>query len=257
MRAGRPSRCAHAALLAGLLALPACATRGPDPWEPVNRPVFGFNEGVDRYALEPVARGWEFAVPEVVQTGVDNFLDNLDQPMVFANDLLQGKPVAAAQDVARFAVNTTAGVLGFVDVATRIGIPGHEEDFGQTLGVWGVPAGPYVVLPLLGPSSVRDTLAWPVDAASQVHRWFIPGWVSWTLLGIDVANTRAAFLEEVAENRREALDYYAFVRNAYLQNRQQRIRDGAGADEAEDDLYYLDEIDEGEPGPGTEAGPDE
>jgi phospholipid-binding lipoprotein MlaA len=235
-------------LLAAGLGLAGCAgPSGPDPWVGVNRPVFGFNEGVDRFVLEPVATGWDFVLPQFAQDGVANFFDNLSMPVVFLNDVLQAKPVAAGQDVARFLVNTTAGVVGLVDVASRIGLPENDEDFGQTLGRWGVPPGPYVVLPLLGPSTVRDTLALPIDTFSQPAVWFVPTAVSVGAGTVNVVNTRAAFLEEIRENRRTALDYYVFVRNAWLQNRAKKVRDGAvepGAED-DDDLYYLDEAEEG------------
>ena len=245
MRAER----AASVVLVGCLGLAGCAgERGPDPWVGVNRPVFGFNEGVDRFVLEPVATGWDWALPQFAQDGVANFFDNLSMPVVFLNDLLQAKPVAAGEDLARFLVNSTAGVVGLVDVASRLGLPENDEDFGQTLGRWGVPAGAYVVLPLLGPSTLRDTLALPVDAFSHPHVWFVPTAVTVGAGAVNAVNTRAAYLEEVRENRRTALDYYVFVRNAWLQNREEKVRDGAAAPgaEDEDDLYYLDEDEDGE-----------
>jgi phospholipid-binding lipoprotein MlaA len=226
------------------LGLAGCAgERGPDPWVGANRPVFGFNEGVDRYVLEPAASGWDWALPQFAQDGVANFFDNLSMPVVLLNDLLQAKPVAAGEDAARFVVNSTAGLLGLVDVASRLGLPENDEDFGQTLGRWGVPAGPYVVLPVLGPSTVRDALALPVDALSHPHVWFVPTVATAGAGVVNAVNTRAAYLEEIRENRRTAIDYYVFVRNAWLQNREEKVRDGAaepGAED-EDDLYYLDE----------------
>lgn len=247
------------ARLAGLLllavaALGGCATSGPDPWEGPNRAIFGFNEGVDRFVLEPVAVGWDFVMPERVQWGVTNFFDNLRMPVVFLNDLLQGKPGAAAQDVGRFAVNTTVGVVGLVDVASRLDIPANDEDFGQTLGVWGVPAGPYMVLPLLGPSTVRDTAAWPVDVVSAPEWWLVETWIRATATGVDLVNTRSRLIEEIRENRRTALDYYAFVRNAYLANRERKVRDGKPAPgESDDDLYLLDEELSEEPPDGADG----
>lgn len=253
-RAPRPA----AALLAAGLA--ACATpEAPDPIEPVNRPLFAVNEGVDRWLLEPVAVGWDFVLPDVVETGIWNFYRNLEMPMVFLNDLLQAKPVPAGWDLSRFAVNTTAGVAGFVDVASRLGIPQNDEDFGQTLGRWGVPPGAYLVAPLLGPFTLRDFLAYPVDVAAQPHRWLVPA-----ASVPDLINTRARFLEEIRENRRTAFDYYLFVRNAYLQNRRQRVDDALGTERearheayempADEDLYYPEEPEAGgEPGTGAPA----
>lgn len=247
-------------LVAGLA---GCATTGEDPWEGPNRAVFGFNEGVDRYVLEPVAIGWDFLLPQRAQWGVSNFFDNLRMPLVFVNDLLQLKPVAAAQDVGRFVVNTTLGVVGLVDVASRLDIPANDEDFGQTLGRYGVPPGPYVVLPLLGPSTVRDTFGLAADGASRPEAWLVEGLVLAGARVVEVVNTRSRLIEEFRENRRTAFDYYVFVRNAYLSNRERKVRDGETAPgETQDDLYELDddlyeEPYELEPEPGEAGAPDE
>jgi len=244
--------------------LSGCATTGPDPWEGPNRAVFAFNEGVDRFVLEPVAIGWDFVLPERAQWGVTNFFDNLGLSVVFVNDLLQGKPVAAAQDVGRFAVNTTVGVVGLIDVASRIGIPHNDEDFGQTLGAWGLPAGPYVVLSFLGPSSVRDTFGYAVDVVSHPEFWLVNGYWLAGATAVDIVNTRARLLEEIRESRETAFDYYTFVRNAYLANRERKVRDGkppAPGESDDEDLYLLDEeLSEEKPEPGAEPGsegPDE
>ena len=150
-----------------LLLSSACSTAaGPDPWRGYNEPVFGFNDGLDRYLLGPVARGWDWLAPGFVLTGVDNFFRNLDMPRTFVNDVLQAKPVPAAHDFGRFVVNSTVGVAGFVDVASMIGIRENREDFGQTLGYWGTPSGPFAILPVLPfRCTVRDWLAYPVDMA--------------------------------------------------------------------------------------------
>ncbi len=237
-----------APLALGLLLLGAggagCAsTPDADPWQPANRPVFGFNEGVDRYALEPVATGWDWVFPDPVQNSVNRFFENLAMPRTFLNDVLQGKPIAAAQDLGRFTVNSTAGVLGLFDVASRLDIPANVEDFGQTLGAWGLPEGPYMVLPLLGPSTVRDTLALPVDSVARIWPFFVGTAVGIGVSATEILNTRSLYLEEVRENRRTALDYYVFVRDAYLQYRRRLVRDAAEPEpeQKEDDLYYLDE----------------
>jgi hypothetical protein len=146
-------RTAFLVALAGLL--PACATTGPDPLESWNRQVFKFNEGFDKYLLEPAATGWDWVLPEVAQTGVRNFFDNLGMPVTLVNDILQLKPLPALQDLSRIMINTTAGIGGFIDVATMVEIPENDEDFGQTLGRYGVPPGAYLVIPLLGSSTVR------------------------------------------------------------------------------------------------------
>jgi phospholipid-binding lipoprotein MlaA len=232
---------------AGLGALAALALAGlgcasPDPWEGMNRGTFWFNERLDRYALEPVATGWDWLLPERVQTSVSNFFDNLFLPIVFVNDLLQAKPVAAGQDVGRFLVNTTAGLAGFFDVASRIGIPENDEDFGQTFGRWGCPPGPYLVLPLLGPSSLRDA---PGGALDRAPNYFLPLAVSLGLGVVDAVNTRAALLEEIRQDREESLDFYVFVRNAYLDNRAHLVRDEEPS-EGEEDLYFLDDEEDDE-----------
>jgi phospholipid-binding lipoprotein MlaA len=252
VRRPAPARCVLLLLLASLGA-GGCATSGPDPWEGPNRAIFAFNEGVDRYVLEPVAVGWDFVLPQRAQWGVTNFFDNLQMPITFLNDVLQLKPVAAAQDVGRFVVNTTVGVVGIFDVASRLDIPANDEDFGQTLGRYGVPPGPYMVLPLLGPSTARDTLAYPVDIVSQPEWWLVDTWIRAIGTAVDLVNTRSRLIEEIRESRRTAFDYYAFVRNAYLANRERKVRDGRPAPEEtedEDDLYYLDEELSDDGGPG-------
>jgi phospholipid-binding lipoprotein MlaA len=227
--------------LAGL----GCAS-SPDPWEGMNRGTFWFNERVDRAVLEPVATGWDWLLPERVETSVSNFFDNLFLPAVFVNDLLQAKPVAAGQDVGRFVVNTTAGVAGLFDVASRIGIPENDEDFGQTFGRWGCPPGPYLVLPLLGPSSVRDAFGRVADSASTVYGYFVPWTVTAGLTAVDTVNTRAGLLEEIRQDREESLDFYVFLRSAYLENREHRVRDRVVLSD-EEDLYYIDEEEEEQP----------
>jgi phospholipid-binding lipoprotein MlaA len=223
-----------------------CAT-SPDPWEGMNRGTFWFNEKLDRYALEPVATGWDWVLPERVQGSVSNFFDNLEMPIVFVNDLLQAKPVAASQDVGRFVVNTTLGLAGLFDPASVFGIPENDEDFGQTLGRWGAPAGPYLVIPLLGPSTFpRDAMGRAVDGFTQPANYFITWPIAAGLTAVDTVNVRASLLEEIRQDREESLDFYIFVRNAYLENREHRVRDEAPS-EPEDDLYYIDEEEEALP----------
>jgi phospholipid-binding lipoprotein MlaA len=231
------------ALCAGLQ---ACAVRragGPerDPWEGFNRKMFWFNDKVDAYALEPVATGWEKITPRRVRTSVSNFFQNLRFPIVATNDLLQWKPLAAGSDVGRFAVNTTVGVLGFFDPASRWGLAKHDEDFGQTLGRWGVPAGPYVVLPLLGPSSPRDAGGLAVDAAFAVTPFFVDWWILAGARVFDTVNERSQVLKEVRDIKESAFDYYGFVRNAYMQRRTAQVQDSAEASpETDEELYHPD-----------------
>lgn len=223
----------------------ACSTaQGPDPGRGYNEPVFGFNDGLDRYLLGPVARGWDWLMPGFVLTGVDNFFRNLDVPRTFVNDLLQAKPLPAAHDLGRFLVNTTVGVVGFVDVASLLGIQENQEDLGQTLGYWGTPAGAYMLLPVLPfRCTVRDWLAYPVDLAMDPS--FVAGFLFQYVYGtsvVDVVNRRAINNEEIEENRREAIDWYVFVRDACLQDREGEVTDGAEASvEEEEDLYEVEE----------------
>ena len=234
------------------LALVGCATpQNPDPWEPMNRATFTFNDTVDRYALEPVARGWDYVVPEIAQTGLDNFFRNLGTPIILLNDILQAKPRAAAWDVLRMLYNTTFGLAGFIDIATMVEMPRNDEDFGQTLGYWGVPPGPYLVVPLLGSYTIRDGSGAVVDSFTQPAYWFIPFVASVGLTGTNLLNQRAMLLEEIAESRADAFDFYAFVRNAYLQNRRARVADRKDEpvldeEEAEDLYFFDDEFDDQE-----------
>jgi phospholipid-binding lipoprotein MlaA len=205
----------------------------------MNRKIFWFNDKVDGYVLEPVATGWATVTPIRVRTSVSNFFGNLRFPIVTANDVFQGKFVDAGKDVARFGVNTTVGGLGFFDPATGWGLEAHDEDFGQTLGRWGVPPGPYLVLPFLGPSSPRDAAGLGVDAALSVTPWF----VDWYILGgarvFDVVNQRTLVLEEVRDARRSAFDYYVFVRNLYVQRRNALVNDSVKTGvEDEEELYH-------------------
>jgi phospholipid-binding lipoprotein MlaA len=223
----------------------ACSTaNGPDPGRGWNEPVFEFNDSLDVYILGPIARGWDWLAPEFVLTGVDNFYRNMEVPRTFANDVLQGKPVDAGHDFARFFVNLTAGVAGLVDVASWIGIRENREDLGQTLGTWGVPAGAYVVVPILPfRCTVRDWIVYPIDFA--MDPLFVTGIVVGGIYGtgvVDVLNRRAINDETIEENRREAIDWYVFVRDACLQDREGEVKDGAApTSEEEEDLYDLEE----------------
>lgn len=230
---------------AGLLGASGCSTaQGPDPGRGWNEPVFEFNDSLDVYVLGPVARGWDWLAPDFVLTGVDNFFRNLDLPRTFVHDVLQGKPLPAAQDVGRFLVNSSVGVAGFVDVATWLGIPENREDFGQTLGRWGVPAGAYMLVPVVPfRCTVRDWLAYPVDAALDPA--LVAGFFFQYVYGTgvaDVVNRRAINDETIEENRREAIDWYVFVRDACLQDREGDVKDGvAPTSEEEEDLYDFEE----------------
>jgi len=218
-----------------------------DPWERTNRGIFSFNEGLDRWFLEPVATGWDFVMPDPVQSSLKRFFRNLGFPVVFVNDLLQGKPVAAAQDVGRFLLNSTAGVAGLFDAASEAGLPENDEDFGQTLGVWGVPPGPYLVLPLLGPSSPRDTGGLAVDSATLAYPLFLPWFVNLASTSVNVVNRRSLLLETIREERKSAFDFYVAVRNAYVQRRENQVNDNeAKPEESDEDLYDVQLLDDAE-----------
>ncbi len=240
--------------------------RDPDPWEPMNRGIFWFNEKTDMWVLAPAARGWRFITPSFVRTGISNFNNNLTMPVDFANNVIQLKPADAGYDALRMIYNTTMGLGGFIDIATMIEIPQSDEDFGQSLGYWGVPPGPYLVLPLFGPSNVRDGVGRLGDTAATFYFSLLPFWSTFIVRGVEIVNLRTYYLEEIDENRRESFDYYVFMRNAYLQNRiakvgRERGADGASDTSRDDDLYYFDEEwdddlegDEGEDGTGDAEG---
>jgi phospholipid-binding lipoprotein MlaA len=247
------------ALAAVLSASVGCATPDrPDPWEPMNRRIFAFNEALDRYALEPVATVWDRVLPGFVQTGINDFFVNLNMPIVFANDLLQAKPMAALEDLTRFLQNVVFGLGGFIDIASMVEIPKNDEDFGQTLGVWGVEPGPFLVVPILGPYTLRDGAGEIVDTLAASYGFYNVFWFdvvglngfetfggSVGVRSLELLNLRAIYLEEIAESRRDAFDYYAFVRNAFLQNRRAKVLDETGAPSLdESDLYFFDEEDE-------------
>jgi len=241
---------ARLAPLLCVLALAGCAaTRGPeptpaerDPIEPVNRGIFWFNDKFDVYVLEPTAKGWRWAAPEFVREGVGNFFNNLRFPIVTTNDLLQGKPKAALYDFFRFATNTSLGFLGFGDPATAIGLERHDEDFGQTLGVWGVPSGPYLVLPFLGASSIRDTGGLAVDTALSVTPFFVDGLILFGARVVDVVQFRSTVIDQVHEAKEASVDYYSFVRDAYFQRRAALISDNATMSrQLQNDIYFPEE----------------
>jgi phospholipid-binding lipoprotein MlaA len=215
-----------------------------DPWQTMNRGIFAFNDALDRYFLEPVATGWDFVVPDPVQRGVANFFANAATPRRIANDLLQGKLEKTGNDFGRFLINTTFGIAGLFDPAGAEGIAPGDEDFGQTLGVWGTPAGPYLVLPFFGPSSPRDAAGLAVDTGLSPEFYFAPWYVSYPMSGTRVINARALALETVRAERESAFDFYSGVRSAYVQYRVNQVRDRAAEAEGKDEneqLYDLEE----------------
>jgi phospholipid-binding lipoprotein MlaA len=211
-----------------------------DPWERMNRGTFRFNEGADRWVVEPIAKGMDFVIPDPVERSIRKFFENSMIPVHLLNGLLQCKPVSAIEDLARFVVNTTIGVAGFFDPATHFGLEAHHEDFGQTLGYWGVPPGPYLVLPLLGPSNPRDTVGLLADSASLVYPWFVPFYVT-SAIGVGrQLNLRSLAIDTITAERKAALDYYVAVRNAYTSYRENQVRDREEEEADDTDLYYLD-----------------
>ncbi len=227
------------ALLVLPLVLAGCATLGHgqqsdsadgspyDPFEPYNRAVFTFNEEFDRYLLKPVAVGYVDVLPSPVRSGVTRFFNNLLEPTVIVNDLLQGKLVRTASDTGRFVINSTIGLAGLFDPARHFGLRPHQADFGMTLGVWGVPPGPYIVWPILGPSDLRDSIGLVPDYYTYPVNYLSSGKTRWGLRVFDAVNTRAnllgagTILEQAA-----GPNLYSFVRDAYLQQRLNLIYNG-------------------------------
>jgi phospholipid-binding lipoprotein MlaA len=219
------------------LLLVACAS-GPnanpiDPFEPFNRGVYKFNDGLDRNVLKPVAVAYKEVTPSVVQKGVGNFFGNLQDLWSFVNNVLQFKAEAAANSLVRVTINTTVGIVGLIDVASEWNVKRHTEDFGQTLGYWGVGAGPYLVLPLLGPSTLRDTAALPVDFRGDLVTQSDNIAARNSLSVVRIVDRRARLLRAGQMVDEVALDNYAFLRDAYLQRRRNDVFDGNPPDEAE------------------------
>jgi phospholipid-binding lipoprotein MlaA len=219
-------------------AVSGCAHTNPrDPLEQFNRGVYVFNDTVDNVLLKPVATGYRAVTPQFVRTGVRNFFSNLDDITVVINGLLQFKIPQALSDTGRFVLNSTVGLLGFIDVATYFGLEKHNEDFGQTLGYWGMGSGPYLVLPFLGPSSFRDGVGRFVDAFYTDVVWYIDHIRTRNiLLGTRVVSNREALLDSEKILDTAALDRYTFIRDAYLQRRRNLVYDGNPPPEPEEDL---------------------
>lgn len=252
-----------------LLALGACATPGDapengsppvvraegddagDPLEGFNRAMYRFNDTVDIYVLKPVAQGYRAALPSPVRTGVSNFFGNLHDPVIMLNNLLQGKVVDAISDLWRFIVNTTVGIYGLFDVASELGLEKHNEDFGQTLGKWGAGEGFYVVLPFIGPSSLRDGTGFYVDQQAYPPNNMEEGSTRDKLLLVEVVNKRAQLLDASdILDQAAGKDPYVFVREAYRQRRKNLVYDGNPPAEQPDSILFED--DKPAPKPGAE-----
>jgi phospholipid-binding lipoprotein MlaA len=223
-------------LLVGALLLSACAASQReaatggfyDPLEHLNRKIFTFNQAADRHVILPVAKAYRAALPDPARDSIRDFLKNLDGPVIFANDALQADFPEAGKTLARFALNSTIGIAGFVDIAGRWGIPYHDDDFGVTLGVWGVPPGPYLVVPILGPSDPRDLAGNAVDGYADPwdytasHNGYV--WIPFVRGAISGIDTRSRYIKTLADLERTSLDYYAAIRALYLQRRAALIR---------------------------------
>ncbi len=238
----------HFIFLLALLASSCATVDGPpnpdDPLESYNRAMFAFNETVDEYAVKPVAKGYKAITPQFVDTGISNFFSNLDDILVIINDLLQGKFEQALKDLARFIYNTTFGLGGFIDVATGFGLPKNHEDFGQTLAYWGVGSGPYVVLPILGPSTVRDTAGFAVDVSyfDPVFNSIDETGTKWSAAAVKFIDIRADLLSAGNIIDETAPDKYAFIRDAWLQRRKNLIYDGNPPDEFSEEELFGDDL---------------
>ena len=236
-----------AAVLVVLAALVGCASvpegaRDPrDPWQGYNRAMFRFNTDFDNAFLKPAAQAYQYITPEPVDEGITNFFRNIADATSAVNNVFQFKLSRAGSDVGRVFINTTVGVVGFFDVATNVGLPSYKEDFGQTLGYWGIGAGPYFVMPILGPSSVRDTVGFAGDVALDPFFSISKDKIYWGFVTLRVVDRRAGLLTAGELVDEAAIDRYAFIRDAYLQRRHTLVHDGNPPPlEAEDDVIWDD-----------------
>ena len=206
-----------------------------DPFEDINRSIFNFNESIDKNFLKPVAKVYS-KTPEPIKKGVTNFFNNLEEVETSINQVLQGKPKRAINDISRFIINSSLGIGGFIDVASKLGMPSHDEDFAQTLALWGTPSGPYIMLPALGPSSLRDTISKPFSSFLSVTFHMTEDDLNLSLKAIDALETRERLLEV------ESLisgDRYNFVKDSYVQFMEYEVKDGVGVEDE-----FLDDMDD-------------
>ncbi len=226
-----------------ILAASGCATKPPasdpdalaeyretnDPLEPTNRVFYAINNGLDTVILKPVAQAYRYAVPQPVRTGIHNVLVNLGTPVTLGNDILEAKPRRAGDTLMRFLINTTVGVVGVFDVADKWGYPAHDSDFGITMALWGMPSGPFLFLPILGPSNPRDATGFGVDLAMDPYTWVGKGTavtaIKWSKTVISAIDARERVLDALVEIKKTALDPYATFRSLYRQHRESQISD--------------------------------
>lgn len=233
-----------------VLCATGCASLPPgepvehDPWERLNRSLYSFNDAADSVSLKPIAKGYKKILPEPVRNGITNFAQNLGAPRNIVNNFLQGKPSRGVSELARFIVNSTIGLGGLIDVAAASGVEAHREDFGQTAAVWGVPAGPYVMVPFIGPQTLRDVILMPANIELDILHHVDESSIRdrlWVLRSIDLRH-RVLSLEDLLA---DSADPYVTLRESYLQNREFEIYDGDPPMEDDDDFYddFLDDED--------------
>ena len=220
------SRVMTSLLCAALLAGCAAAPSRDDPFEPMNRASYAVHEVVDGHVVKPIAQAYVDYTPRLVRQGISNFFGNIDDMFSFVNDVLQNKPEKAGNDLGRVITNTGFGLFGLIDIASEAGIPKGNEDFGQTFGYWGIPQGPYLFIPLLGPTTVRDGSGWIIRAYTTPIGYIPDVPVRNILWGIGYLNERAQALQAESILDQAALDRYTFIRRAYLQRREYLVHDG-------------------------------
>lgn len=238
LRLARRLRLITVCAIASLVMLGGCATPGTgdprDPFEPMNRAIYSFNDGVDKVVMKPLAQAYQAVFPGIVRTGISNVFSNLNDIIAALNNLLQGKIGSAFSDISRVMVNTTVGILGIMDIASDLGIEKNDEDFGQTLGYWGVGDGPYLVLPFIGPRTVRDTAGLVVDWKTDPATFIDPNRDRNAVRGLRLVNRRAELLSASKVLEVASIDEYEFLRDAYLQRRRNLIYDGNPPREKDD-----------------------
>jgi phospholipid-binding lipoprotein MlaA len=239
-------------VMAGCASVPNAKPDPRDPWERFNRASFKVNDALDRAILRPVTRGYVKVTPRILRTGISNVFANLETVTTLVNDTLQGKMRAASQDAARLLLNTTLGLGGLFDPATAAGLDKNDEDFGQTLGAWGVESGPYLMVPLLGPSTVRDAIGRIPDQLTDPSHYLEDDSTRYTITAVEIIDLRASLLD-LDDDLAQSFDRYAFVRNAWLQRREYKVKDGDVADPAFDEEALMNEEPVAEPAPEAES----